>query len=83
MLIKISIDEQKDSQLSIKYFRTLLNKELLIASYFLLFIFGITTQNDYNFYNEYKVIQIVLLLVFGLSALSYSRLSISKAELFF
>lgn len=58
-------------------------KELLVAIYFLYFILGMTTRNDYTFYNEYKVIQIVLLLVCGLDALFYRHFSISKAELFF
>ena len=61
----------------------LINKELLIALYLLGFMLGLTTRIDYTFYNEYKFIEIVLLLALGLSALSYSRFSISKVELFF
>ena len=80
---KLFLDKQQNQQAFIGYGRPILNKELLIAIYFLFFIFGITTRSDYTFYNEYRVIQITLLLTLGLSTLSYRRLSISKVELFF
>ena len=63
--------------------RTYLTKELLIVFYFLLFIFGITSRDDLSFYNEYRVIEVALLLIFALMALLYRRLSVSKVELFF
>lgn len=83
MLRNISIDRQGDSQSYAIYVKPLLNKEALIITYSLWFIFGIDIRGSYSFYNEYRVIQISILLVFGLGALFYRRLSISKDELFF
>lgn len=83
MLKKVSFDKKQNLQSVRTYIRPLLNKELLIAVYFLLFIFGITTRNDYTFYNEYRVIQIVLILGLGLGACFYRRQAILKAELLF
>lgn len=65
------------------YIKPLLNIELLLIFYSLLFIFGFTTQDGYLFYNEYRVIQIVLLLFFGLIACFFQRDKIAKGELFF
>jgi len=83
MLRKTPIDRQKNIQSFVTYIKPLLHKEILITIYSLWFIFGIDIRGSYSFYNEYKVIQIVLLLALGLSALSYSRLSILKVELLF
>ncbi|WP_372828924.1 O-antigen ligase family protein [Psychrobacter maritimus] len=83
MIKPLNFDEKKYLYLINCYVKQLINKELLIILYFLWFIFGFTRRNDFTFYNEYKVIQIVLLLTLGLRALSYSRLSISKVELLF
>lgn len=80
---KILFDKKQNLQSICDYINPLINKELLITLYLLVFVFGLTTRNDYTFYNEYRVIQIILLLTLGLSTLSYSRLSISKVELFF
>ena len=66
-----------------RYIKPLLNIELLLIFYILLFIFGFTTQDGYLFYNEYRVIQIVLLLFFGLIACFFQRDKIAKGELFF
>lgn len=41
------------------------NKELFIALYFLVFIFGISLNLSSNFYNEARIFEILLLLVFG------------------
>ena len=65
------------------YIKPLLNIELLLIFYSLLFIFGFTTQDGYLFYNEYRVIQIVLLLFFGLIACFFQRDKIGKGELVF
>lgn len=83
MLSKLSLEKKQNLQSIRDYVNPLINKELLIALYLLVFLFGFTTRNDYTFYNEYRFIQIILLLTLGLSALSYSRLSILKVELFF
>lgn len=66
-----------------EYINPLINKELLISLYVLVFLFGFTTRNDFTFYNEYRVIQIILLLVLGLVGGGYRRFSISKVELLF
>lgn len=65
------------------YIQPLLNIELLLVFYILLFIYGFTTQDGYLFYNEYRAIQIVLLLFFGLIACFFQRDKIAKGELFF
>lgn len=66
-----------------EYINLIKNKELLIALYLLVFILGYTTRSDYTFYNEYRVIQVVLLLLFGLGAFFYKPAPALKAELFF
>ncbi|MFZ2553131.1 hypothetical protein [Psychrobacter urativorans] len=83
MTKKNFFEKQQNLQSIYRYLNPPINKELLIALYLLVFLFGFTTRNDYTFYNEYRFIQITLLLALGLSALSYSRLSISKVELLF
>ncbi|WP_201547145.1 O-antigen ligase family protein [Psychrobacter immobilis] len=76
-------DEKQNLQSISIYIHPLINKELLIALYLLVFVFGFTTRSDYTFYNEYRVIQIIVLSMLGLVSLFYSRLSISKVELLF
>lgn len=66
-----------------KYIKPLLNIELLLALYILLFVFGFTTQDGYLFYNEYRAIQIVLSLLLGFIACFYQRNRINKGELAF
>lgn len=65
------------------YVKPLLNIELLLALYILLFIFGFTTQDGYLFYNEYRAIQIVLLLFFSFLTCFCQRNNITKSELAF
>ena len=65
------------------YIKPLLSIELLLVLYILLFIFGFTTQDGYLFYNEYRAIQIVLLLFFGLIACFFQRDKITKSEFVF
>ena len=76
MIRSLIFDKQKNIHSFIAYIKPLLNKEALVAIYFLWFIFGVDIRGSYSFYNEYRVIQILLLLVFGLCAFFYSRLSI-------
>lgn len=83
MPIKSYCDKQKNLEVMKVSIKPLMNKELLIAFYFLFFIFGLTTRYYYAFYNEYKVIQLVLLLVFGWGALFYRQGSFSKVEWLF
>ena len=68
------------------YIKPLLNIELLLALYILLFMIGFTTQDGYLFYNEYRVIQIILLLFLGLITCIqqfYQQDAIGKSELAF
>ena len=73
----------KDNAICI--FTKLANTELLIALYFLYFVFGIASfSSGYVFYNEYRVLEVLLLLVLCAVALLYQRHSLSKSEgLFF
>lgn len=80
---KIVVDRQQNIESFIIYIKPLLNKEVLIIIYFLWFIFGIDIRGSYSFYNEYRVIQILLLLLFGLGECFYKRESTSKAEIVF
>ena len=83
MLSKISLDKKQNLQAIRDHINPLINKELLIALYLLVFVFGFTTRSDYTFYNEYRVIQIVLLLLFGGGAYFYKRCTTLKAEFLF
>ena len=65
------------------YIKPLVNIESLLALYFSMFIFGFTTQEGYLFYNEYRAVQIILLIVIGFIASIYQRRTISKGELVF
>jgi len=59
------------------------NKELFIALYFLLFSLGFTTGFIYSFYNEFRVLQIIVLLFLGAYALNYKQFIMTKLELLF
>src|SRR5690606_6376801 len=77
------LDISSNRQAFNKYIKPLLNIELLLALYILLFIFGFTTQEGYLFYNEYRAIQIVLLLFFSFLTCFCERNNITKSELAF
>ncbi len=80
MQIKASIDKSKITDFFIQISR----KELLIALYLLYFISGMTTvSSGYIFYNEYRVIEVTLLLLLSATALFYQQYRITKAELLF
>lgn len=64
-------------------YSSLKNKEVFIAIYFLLFILGIAHSSGYNFFNEYRIIQVALLLVFSLWAVVKGQYHVSKVELLF
>lgn len=81
-LLKVSSNRKAFDE----YIKPLLNIELLLALYILFFIVGFTTQDGYLFYNEYRAIQIILLLFFGLIACIhrfYQQDTIGKGELAF
>ena len=63
--------------------KRLKNKELFIALYFLLFILGFTIGITPKFYNEFRILQVTLLLSFGLYNIVNRHGYISKAELLF
>ena len=77
------LDVSSNQKVFDAYIKPLLNIELLLVLYILLFIFGFTTQDGYLFYNEYRAIQIVLLLLFGLIACLLQRYEITKSEFVF
>ena len=64
-------------------FLWLKHKEFLLVLYFLLFIFGIANSSGYNFYNEYRIIQVALLLALGLWAVVKNQYTIAKSEWLF
>lgn len=59
------------------------NKELFIALYFLLFILGWTLGVSPSYYNEFRAIQVVLLLFFGLVSWLDRSFIITKLEIIF
>lgn len=59
------------------------SKALLIALYFILFALGVANSRGYNFYNEYRITEIALLLAFGLWAVVKRQYQVSKVELLF
>ena len=60
------------------------NKEFLIALYLIYFIFGTVSFSDgYLFYNEYRVIEVLVLLILAAVALFHRRYFISKADWWF
>ena len=69
--------------LVINIYSNLKSKELLIALYFLLFILGFTTGFSYSFYNEFRFLQIIVLLFLGTYGLKYKQFIITKLELLF
>lgn len=64
-------------------FLMLKNKELLIFLYFLLVILGLSNSIGDNFYHEYRIIQVALLLIFGLWAVVKNQYRVGKGEWLF
>ena len=77
------LNVSNNKQAFVRYIKPLMNIELLLVLYISLFIFGFTTQDGYLFYNEYRAIQIFLLLFFGLMACFYKRDAVTTGELAF
>lgn len=62
----------------------LTSKEVMIALYFIYFILGMANfSNGYEFYNEYRVSEVILLVVFGLWAVVKGQFQVNKSELLF
>lgn len=59
------------------------NKEVLISFYFLFFILGLSSNAHYYFYDEYRVLEIGILLIFGWWAIYSRQLIVNKVELLF
>jgi len=59
------------------------NKELFIALYFLFFILGVSIQINSNFYNEARILEILLLLCLGLYSFINKENAFFNKELFF
>lgn len=64
----------------IKYYK---NKELFIALYFLLFILGGSVQISSNFYNEARILEILILLGLGFYSFINKKSVFFKKELIF
>ena len=62
---------------------SLKNKELFVALYFLLFILGYSVQISYNFYNEFRLLEIFLLLVLCFFSIFNKKCNFSIIEIFF
>lgn len=68
----------------LNYFRYLKNKELFIALYFLFFIFGYLVGVSDNFYNEFRILEIIVLLIlFFIGVVRNKKISIVVDILFF
>ena len=67
----------------LNFFTVNKNKELLIALYFLLFILGWTLGVTPSYYNEFRAIQVVLLLFLGLVSWVDRLFIITKVEIIF
>ncbi|WP_336956232.1 O-antigen ligase family protein [Acinetobacter johnsonii] len=63
--------------------RHLKNKELFLALYFLTFILGVSLGVSYNFYNEARVLEVLLLLGFGFYSVFSKEIFFSKKEYLF
>lgn len=62
----------------------LVNKEGVVALYFIYFILGMVNfSSGYNFYNEYRIFEVVLLLVFGLWAVVKGQFQVNKSVILF
>lgn len=59
------------------------NKEVLVSFYFLFFILGLSSNTHYHFYDEYRVFEIAILLMFGLWATYSRQFIVNKIELLF
>ena len=59
------------------------NQEVFIAAYFLLFILGISIGPMGSFYNDYRLLEILLLLGLGLYTFFDKQYFLSKVEMFF
>lgn len=67
----------------IQVFTLLKNKELFIALYFFMFIFGFSIHISSNFYNEARLLEIFLLLSLGIFSGFVKNIVFHKVEYFF
>lgn len=59
------------------------NKELFLALYFLTFILGVSLGVSYNFYNEARVLEVLLLLGLGFYSIFNKKIFLNKEEFLF
>lgn len=71
------------SNKNLAWFSILKSKEWLLGGYFLLFILGLNLGISAKFYNEFRVLEILLLLMLAIYSLIHNRFTFSKYEVFF
>ena len=59
------------------------NKELFVALYFLIFILGVSLGLSYNFYNEARFLEVLLLFGFGFYSIFNKKIFLNKEEFLF
>lgn len=65
-------------------FHKLIRKELCVAIYFIFFISGVVNfSSGYHFYNEYRILEVAILLLLGLWAVLKGKYKVNKNEVFF
>lgn len=80
----LQFDKGSQAETMIAAIKPLLNKECFIALYLLAFILGQSLGSSYGFYNEFRVLEIALLLGFGVWAWWTHRDTVTRVEgLFF
>lgn len=80
----LQFDKGSRAEAMIAAVKPLLNKECFIALYLLAFILGQSLGSSYGFYNEFRVLEIALLLGFGVWAWWTHRDTVTRVEgLFF
>lgn len=65
----------------LKYVKLFVNKELLLGFFFLIFVLGIDTGISRQSYNDFRALQVVILLALYAWSLIYRNYSINKVEI--
>lgn len=66
-----------------KLIKHLKNKELFLALYFLIFILGVSLGLSYNFYNEARFLEVLLLSGFGFYGIFNKKILLNKEDFLF
>lgn len=80
MNVKKYIDQHYTRQI---FIRSLLNRELLVGLFFLMFILGLTTGVSHQSYNDFRVFQVLLILVLVIGSWCRRRYFIKKLDFLF